>query len=71
MSHSYHFISALKNFLVVSTGVVIAYKIVNDIYDFQFLIYVFMGIGGFTILSIFEEELKNGRCIFRRKKNRS
>jgi hypothetical protein len=71
MNKLYHFISALKNFLVVSTGAILAYKIVNHIYDGNFILYVFLGIGGFTVLSIYEEDLKNGKINFRRKRSKS
>jgi hypothetical protein len=65
---NHHVISAIKNFLVVSTGAIIAYKIVNQIYDFDFYLYIFLGLGGFIILSIFEEEKRNGKSYSRRKK---
>ena len=68
-SFRYHFVSALKAFIVVSTGAIIAYKTVNKIYDLDYCLYVFVGIGGYMGLSMFQEELKNDKSKNRRKRN--
>lgn len=68
MHKLYHLISALKNFLLISTGAIIAFKIVSQIYDFQFYMYIVLGIGGYILLSMFEEELLNDKSINRRKR---
>ena len=70
MKRLHHFIAALKNFLVVSTGAILALKVVEQTFDFQFIIYVFIGIGGYTVLSMFEEELKNDKNSLKRKRNK-
>jgi len=52
-------VSALKNLLVITVGAILGFKIVNQRYDVQSMVYFTIGLVGFTFLTWLEENMKN------------
>ncbi len=59
MKNLWYVISALKNLLIITIGAILGYKIVNQIWDSQGLIYFAIGLFGFVFLNWLEESMKN------------
>ena len=60
MKRIWHIFSAIKTFLIVTTGAIIGNNIINENYGLQTLFYFIIGILGYICFSIFEERIKNG-----------
>lgn len=58
MRQIWHVVSAIKNFLLITTGAILSFKIVNQTYDSQSLIYFILGFFGYIGLSFLEEAIK-------------
>lgn len=59
MKRLWYIVSALKNLLIITVGAVLGFKIVNQTYDIQSVVYFLIGLFGFTILTWWEESMKN------------
>lgn len=59
MKNLWYVVSALKNLLIITTGAILGFKIVNQVYDLQGMIYFIIGLVGFTFLTWLEEDMKH------------
>lgn len=59
MKELWYIISALKNLLIITVGAILGFKIVNQTWDSQGIIYFVIGLFGFTFLTWLEEKMKN------------
>ncbi len=65
----YYFVLILKVFLIISVGSVIGQKILNKTYDFQFYLYIFIGMGVYFILLKWGDEIKHDKTNNRNKRS--
>jgi len=59
MKKLWYLVAALKNLLIITVGAVLGFKIVNQTYDLQGMVYFVIGLVGFTLLTWLEEDMKN------------